>query len=628
MIKKFTRSFILPVFAVGIVILFSLRAEGSIFVVTNPQDTTGIASLRGAIIHANQIGGNNIIILGELGKNRQHEFVFPLTLSGADESASQTGDLDVMQGNLTIMGMGSHVIIDATGLGDRVFQVFPNAHLTLSHLIIRGGTAPGNSDSPFSNGEAGGAIFNAGILHLKNCVITNNAGGGGNFPEGNGGGTDGGDGGAFYNSGILTMNNCLVTGNSAGAGADGASGGNGGGIKNDGVCTLTETVISGNHSGDGGGPDGNAFGFGGSGGSGGGIFNSGTMVLNKCDISENAGGQGSGGGDPGIASIFSPGGPGGNGGGGAGIYNAGQMRLNFSSVYDNASGSGGNGGSFGSGGNAGIGGNGAGICNTGKLSLNTSTISGNLCGNGGIGGNGFALDGAAGGDGGGGGGIYNGGSLDLTSCTIALNQTGMGGNAGNSAGRFSVAFIASGGQGGEGGGIFNAGDTAVAVRNTLIALNLINASGADGTNSGGLILPPLTIAPISPNAEIGEHKQIENTEADGTGFDIAGDFTSQKFNLIGMADGGTGFTDGVNADHVGSNANPLDPLIGPLQMNGGFTPTHALLPQSPAIDQGDCFKIHADQCGHKRPYNKLDPNAVGGDGSDIGAFELEATAKN
>ena len=116
--------------------------------------------------------------------------------------------------------------------------------------------------------------------------------------------------------------------------------------------------------------------------------------------------------------------------------------------------------------------------------------------------------------------------------------------------------------------------------------------------------------------------------ADGIGFDIAGDFKSQKFNLIGMADGGTGFTDGVNADHVGSNANPLDPLIGVLQMNGGFTPTHALLPQSPAIDQGDSFKIHNDQRGSKRPYNnKLDPNASGGDGSDIGAFELEAAAK-
>ena len=629
MIKKIPRSFILSAFAMGIAILFAPPAEGSIFVVTNPQDTTGIASLRGAIIRANQIGGNNIIILGELGKNRQHEFVFPLTLSGADEFASQTGDLDVMQGNLTIMGMGSHVIIDATGLGDRVFQVFPGAHLTLSQLIIRGGTAPGNGGSLFSGGEPGGAIYNNGILHLNNCIITNNASGGGNIPKGNGFGTAGGDGGAIFNFGTLTMNNCIVAENSAGAGANGASGGNGGGIKNDGTCTLTKTVIRGNQSGDGGGPDGNAFGFGGSGGSGGGIFNSGTMVLNKCDISENAGGQGSGGGDPGIASIFSPGGPGGNGGSGAGIYNAGQMRLNFSSVYDNASGSGGNGGSFGSGGSAGTGGNGAGIFNARKLSLNTSTISGNLCGNGGIGGNGFALDGAPGGAGGAGGGIYNGGSLDLTSCTIALNQTGMGGNAGNSAGRFSVPFIASGGRGGEGGGIFNAGDKAAAMRNTLIALNLINASGADGTNSGASILPPLTIVPISPNAEIGEHEQIENMEADGIGFDIAGTFTSQKFNLISMADGGTGFTDGVNADHVGSNANPIDPLIGPLQMNGGFTPTHALFPQSPAIDQGDSFNIHADQRGSKRPYNnKLDPNAAGGDGTDIGAFELEAASKN
>ena len=499
MIKKIPRSCLLPAFAMGMTILFALPAEGSIFVVTNPQDTTGITSLRGAIIRANQIGGNNIIILEAPVKNAPHESVFRLTLSGADEFDSQTGDLDVMQGTLTIMSIRSHAIIDATGLGDRVFQVFPKAHLTLSHLIIRGGTAPGNADSAFSGGETGGAIFNSGILHLNNCIITNNASGGGNIPEGNGFGTEGGDGGAIYNFGTLTMNTCIVAGNSAGAGANGAAGGNGGGIKNDGKCTLTKTVISGNQSGDGGGPDGNAFGFGGSGGSGGGIFNSGTMILNKCDISENAGGRGSGGGDPGIVSIFSPAGPGGNGGGGAGIYNAGQMQLNFSSVYDNASGNGGDGGSFGSGGNAGTGGNGAGICNTGKLSLNTSTISGNLCGNGGIGGNGFALGGAAGGGGGSGGGIYNLGSLDLASCTLVLNQTGAGGNGGNGRVFFNLS-PASGGQGGDGGGILNPDDIGtVAARNTLIALNLVNVGGAGGTNAGFPIFPLSSPTPISVN---------------------------------------------------------------------------------------------------------------------------------
>ena len=48
----------------------------------------------------------------------------------------------------------------------------------------------------------------------------------------------------------------------------------------------------------------------------------------------------------------------------------------------------------------------------------------------------------------------------------------------------------------------------------------------------------------------------------------------------------------------------------------------ALLPGSPAIDQGKSFGITTDQRGRARPYDfPAIPNAGGGDGSDIGAFE-------
>jgi hypothetical protein len=90
-----------------------------------------------------------------------------------------------------------------------------------------------------------------------------------------------------------------------------------------------------------------------------------------------------------------------------------------------------------------------------------------------------------------------------------------------------------------------------------------------------------------------------------------------------MADGSTGFVNGVKADRVGSIASPINPKLGLLQMNGGPTPTHALLPGSPAIDQGNCFGVHTDQRGWHRPFDYPSiPNAPGGDGSDIGAFEL------
>ena len=47
----------------------------------------------------------------------------------------------------------------------------------------------------------------------------------------------------------------------------------------------------------------------------------------------------------------------------------------------------------------------------------------------------------------------------------------------------------------------------------------------------------------------------------------------------------TGFTNGVNGDIVGTFAAPIDPRLGPLAKNGGPTRTHALLPDSPAIDR-------------------------------------------
>ena len=65
------------------------------------------------------------------------------------------------------------------------------------------------------------------------------------------------------------------------------------------------------------------------------------------------------------------------------------------------------------------------------------------------------------------------------------------------------------------------------------------------------------------------------------------------------------------------------PRLGPLQNNGGPTDTMALLTNSPALDKGKSFGLRTDQRSVTRPFD--DPaiaNASGGDGSDIGAFEL------
>lgn len=96
-----------------------------------------------------------------------------------------------------------------------------------------------------------------------------------------------------------------------------------------------------------------------------------------------------------------------------------------------------------------------------------------------------------------------------------------------------------------------------------------------------------------------------------------GETVSGGYNLD--EDGSCEFKAG--SDIVGVAAG-LDPV---LRDNGGLTPTHALLPGSIAIDRGNSFGNGIDQRGSARPSDfPAISNKEGGDGSDIGAFELQA----
>lgn len=62
-----------------------------------------------------------------------------------------------------------------------------------------------------------------------------------------------------------------------------------------------------------------------------------------------------------------------------------------------------------------------------------------------------------------------------------------------------------------------------------------------------------------------------------TGTDVGGTVTSEGHNLIGRTDGSAGWiaTDLLGGTTAGTK---LDPLLGPLQYNGGPTPTLQLNP--------------------------------------------------
>jgi hypothetical protein len=77
-------------------------------------------------------------------------------------------------------------------------------------------------------------------------------------------------------------------------------------------------------------------------------------------------------------------------------------------------------------------------------------------------------------------------------------------------------------------------------------------------------------------------------------------------------------------NQTGPNLLGADPQLGPLQNNGGPTPNEAPAAGSPVIDKGKAFGLTTDQRGVLRPIDFPSiPNAAGGDGADIGAFELQ-----
>jgi hypothetical protein len=98
---------------------------------------------------------------------------------------------------------------------------------------------------------------------------------------------------------------------------------------------------------------------------------------------------------------------------------------------------------------------------------------------------------------------------------------------------------------------------------------------------------------------------------------IGGSFHSNDYNLSNRDDSAS-----LNMAH---DRNNTDPMLGPLQDNGGGTLTQALLPGSLAIDKGNDTQNPTDQRGAPRVFD--DPNSTngGGNSSDIGAFEFQGT---
>ncbi|MFI5457323.1 MAG: choice-of-anchor Q domain-containing protein [Isosphaerales bacterium] len=194
-----------------------------------------------------------------------------------------------------------------------------------------------------------------------------------------------------------------------------------------------------------------------------------------------------------------------------------------------------------------------------------------------------------------GGGILNNGTLTLVSTTLAKNTASASGGAVENDGTLTVidSTIAGNAAGASGGGIDNT--STLTLQSTTIAGNSAASGGGVSGTKGSISASNTIIA--------------ANTAANGQS-DLGAVLNSLGNNLIGNPSGASGLT--------AHDLAKLDPKLGPLQNNGGPTPTLALLPGSPAIDAGtNTSTLTNDQRGLPRIVN----GAI-----DIGAFELQNSA--
>jgi len=243
-----------------------------------------------------------------------------------------------------------------------------------------------------------------------------------------------------------------------------------------------------------------------------------------------------------------------------------------------------------------------------------------------------------------GGGIYNQGTLTITNCTLSGNSatTGFGGGIANGgiAGasmRITNSTLSGNSAGLVGGGIYNSYYSTLIVLNSTLSGNsaasdgggiynnyyttlaIFNStlSGNSATYNGGSIYNRL--------AELDISDTILTAGASGENiFNLSATVISWGYNLSNDAAGGDATTGPGGLLNATGDQRNTDPLLGPLQDNGGPTFTHALLVGSPAIDAGD---------PNFDPNNFTPPLITDQRGSgfarvvnsrvDIGAFEVQ-----
>jgi CSLREA domain-containing protein len=428
---------------------------------------------------------------------------------------------------------------------------------------ISGGSNVGVSGMKLTNGLASGvadAVGGAVYLFASSLNLTNTIIAN-NVARQAGQPATGSGGGIFVDSGSLTIVNSAINNNTAAAAPLG-----GGGIYSiHGTVSITDSTVNSN-------VNGGVRGLGDT-------STPSDIIVNNCSFLNNIGSaiQNGGSGRTTVIDSIIRNNGGGIGGGGSlsmltidrsmvsdnqplgGVGNSGTATIANSMIRNNF--------------NNRIGGSGGGIGNVGTMYVVNSSIINNRA---------FES----------GGGIYNVlGRIYLTNSTISGN----------------LADNGSGNCACPGGGIYNQwdqinpGGTVVLTNSTVTNNRAAGTGGGIRQDAGGALIMRNTIVAGNTSFTI----QI----------DVSGPAQSAGFNLVGNTTGSSGW--------LTSDILNMNPALAPLGNNGGPTPTHAVLPASPAIDAGN-NELARD------PYTKLllvfDQRAFGfarivGSSVDIGAYE-------